>query len=43
VVTVDATASPAANSSIPVVTTRLVPRSATSCADSGAHTIIAPA
>ena len=42
-VTVAAIARPAANSSIPAVTTRLVPKRATSFADSGAHTIIAPA
>jgi hypothetical protein len=43
VVTVAATASPIEKSSIPVVTTRLVPRCATRFEESGANTIIAPA
>ena len=40
-VTVAATARPAEKSSIPVVTTRLVPKRATSFEESGANTIIA--
>ena len=43
VVTVAAIARPVANINIPAVTTRLVPKRATSFDDSGAATIIAPA
>ena len=43
VVTVAAIARPIEKSSIPVVTTRLLPRRTTSFEESGANTIIAPA
>jgi hypothetical protein len=42
-VTVAATARPVANSSMPAVATRFVPKPATSFEESGANTIIAPA